>query len=116
VAEELAAIPVTPNQRDLFVSEIIGDKGGLLSMAPATSERVKQNIEGERAKVNSLFFGPTIPDAHKLTGYGLHCAGVEYFDHLRNFRSQESYVRRTLLSDNPAKAALVKTIRELVAA
>jgi phage/plasmid-like protein (TIGR03299 family) len=116
VAEELAAIPVTPNQRDLFVSEIIGDKGGLLSMAPATSDRVKQNIEGERAKVNSLFFGPTIPDAHKLTGYGLHCAGVEYFDHLRNYRSQESYVRRTLLSDNPAKAALVKTIRELVAA
>jgi phage/plasmid-like protein (TIGR03299 family) len=116
MAEQLAAISVTPAQRDLFVSEIIGDKGGLLSMAPATSDRVKNNIEAERAKVNGLFFGPTIPDAHKLTGYGLHCAGVEYFDHLRNYRSKESYVRRTLLSDNPAKAQLTRTIRELVAA
>ena len=84
--EKLATIEVTPMQRDLFVSEIIGDKGNLLSLAPSTSERVKSNIEGERAKVNALFFGPTIPEAHKLTGYGLFQAGVEYFDHLRNFR------------------------------
>jgi hypothetical protein len=27
VAEELARIPVTPEQRDLFVSTIIGDRG-----------------------------------------------------------------------------------------
>jgi phage/plasmid-like protein (TIGR03299 family) len=116
VAEELAAIPVTPSQRDLFVSEIVGDKGGIVSLSAATSTRVKNNIESERAKVNSLFFGPTIPDAHKLTAYGLHCAGVEYFDHLRNHRSKDSYVKRTLLTDNPAKASLVRTIRDLVAA
>lgn len=116
MAEELASIHVTPGQRDLFVSTIIGDRDGILSLNAATSDRVKNNIEAERAKVNSLFFGPTIPETHKLTGYGLHCAGVEYFDHLRNFRSQETYVKRTLLSDNPAKATLVRTIRDLVAA
>lgn len=115
LAEELAAVRVTPYQRDLFVSEIIGDKAGLLSMSPTTSRTVKSNIEKERTKVIGLFDGPTIPEQHKLTGYGLHCAGVEYFDHLRNFRSQETYVRRTLLADNPAKVALAKTIRELVA-
>jgi hypothetical protein len=60
--------------------------------------------------------GPTIPEAHNLTAYGLHLAGVEYFDHLRGYRSQDSYVKRTLLSDNPAKANLIKTIRECVAA
>ena len=69
-----------------------------------------------RAKVNSLFFGPTIPDAHKLTGYGLFQAGVEYFDHLRAYRSKESYVKRTLLTNNPAKATLTRTIRELAKA
>jgi len=116
MAEELASIPVTPGQRDLFVSEIIGDKNGVVSYSASVSDRVKNNIEAERAKVNGLFFGPTIPEAHKLTGYGLHLAGVEYFDHLRNYRSKESYVKRTLLTDNPAKASLVKTIRELVAA
>jgi len=116
LAEELAAIPVTPDQRDLFVSEIIGDKNGSISLAPDVSNTVKNNVEKERAKINSLFFGPTIPDAHKLTAYGLWIAGGEYFDHLQNYRSQTTYVKRTLLADNPKKAKLSSTIRELVAA
>lgn len=114
--EELAALPVTTEQRDLFVSTIIGDRGGVLSQSASTSVRVKNNIEAERAKINALFFGQTIPQAHALTGYGLHLAGVEYFDHLRRFQSKDSYVRRTLLTENPAKASLTKTIRELVTA
>jgi phage/plasmid-like protein (TIGR03299 family) len=114
--EELAALKVTPEQRDLFVSTIIGDRDGVLSSNAATSDRVKSNIEAERAKINSLFFGQTIPEVHTLTGYGLHLAGVEYFDHLRAYRSKDSYVKRTLLSDNPAKASLKRTILELAAA
>lgn len=114
--EELAAIAVTPTQRDLYVSTIIGDRDGIVSKSATVSERVKNNIEGERAKINALFFGKTIPEAHGLTGYGLHLAGVEYFDHLRRYQSKDSYVRRTLLSENPAKANLTRTIRELVAA
>lgn len=118
VSTELASVEVTPAQRDLFVSEIIGDWDGrrFLSQAQDTTSRVKTNIETERAKVNSLFFGVTIPEAHVLTGYGLHLAGVEYFDHLRNYHSQASYVKRSLLTENPAKVALTQTIRELVAA
>lgn len=115
VAEELAAIPVTPEQRDLFVSTIIGERGARENASTA-SARVLSNIETERAKVNGLFFGPTIPEDMKLTAYGLWLAGGEYFDHLRRFKSQDSYVKRTLLTDNPAKANLVRTIRDLVAA
>lgn len=113
---ELADMPVTPHQRDLFVSTIIGDTDGLVSQSTATSARVKANVERERTKVLSLFFGPTIPEQHQLTGYGLFQAGVEYFDHLRAYRSQDSYVKRTLLTNNPAKAALTRTIREVVTA
>ena len=116
VMEDLAKIEVTPEQRDLFVSTIIGDRGGIVSKSAATTDRVKNNIEAERAKIGALFFGQTIPETHKLTGYGLHLAGVEYFDHLRRYNSKDSYVKRTLLTDNPAKASLVRTIRELVAA
>jgi hypothetical protein len=119
VMEELAATPVTLEQRCLFVDTIIGDRrsdGVVLSESKATSDRVKSNISNERAKIDALFFGKTIPQAHVLTGYGLHLAGVEYFDHLRAYRSNDSYVRRTLLADNPAKASLTRTIRELVAA
>jgi phage/plasmid-like protein (TIGR03299 family) len=112
---ELGEISVTPAQRDLFVSEIIGDKDGVLSSTAATSARVKTNLDNERTKILSLFMGPTIPEAHKLTGYGLFLAGGEYFDHLRAYRSKDSYVKRTLLTDNPAKASLNRTIRELAA-
>lgn len=114
--EALASIEVSPAQRDLFVSEIIGDKGGIVSLSATVSDRVKNNLEGERAKINSLFLGSTIPEAHALTGYGLFQAGVEYFDHLRAFRSHDSYVKRSLLTPNPAKASLQRTIHELVEA
>jgi len=114
--ERLCEIEVSPEQRDMFVSTIIGDKGGLLSTSETVTARVKGNVEAERAKINALFFGPTIPEAHRLTGYGLFQAGGEYFDHLRQARSENSYVKRTLLATNPAKANLVKTIREVVAA
>ena len=70
----------------------------------------------ERAKVNGLFFGPTIPEAHKLTAYGLWLAGGEYFDHLRNFRSKDSYVKRTLLTTSSEKTNLRKTISEALVA
>jgi phage/plasmid-like protein (TIGR03299 family) len=120
VMEDLAVMPVTTEQRTLFVSTIIGDlpdSSGLpVSARPDVSDRVKNNIEAERAKINGLFFGPTIPEAHRLTAYGLFQAGTEYFDHLRNYRSKDSYVKRTLLTENPAKANLARTIRELIAA
>lgn len=120
MAQELGAMQVTPTQRDLFVSEIIGDPAYSVSKGVSASPRVKANIEAERAKVLGLFMQDpaktTIPEAHALTGYGLMLAGVEYFDHLRNYRTANTYVQRTLLVDSPAKAALGRTIRELVAA
>lgn len=110
VAEELAMLEITPAQRDLFVSEIIGEKP---HERHTYSTRVLNNLDRERTKILSLFHGPTIPEQHTLTGYGLWLAGGEYFDHLRAYRSQDSYVKRTLLSDNPAKAQLAATIRDI---
>ena len=119
VAEELATLQVTPEQRDWFVSTIVGDRDGQISRGVNVSDRVKENVERERAKVNALFLKAeaktTIPEAHKLTGYGLMLAGGEYFDHLRNARSKDSYVKRTLLNNSPEKGALRKTIAEAAA-
>lgn len=113
--EKLALLQFTPEQRDLFVSEILGETIGFkpVTRSAVASTRVQGNVDRERQKIANLFFGKTIPEIHSLTGYGLHLAGVEYFDHLRAYRSKESYVKRTLLTDNPAKASLVRTINEL---
>jgi hypothetical protein len=56
----------------------------------------------------------SIPEAHKLTAYGLRLAGVEYLDHLRGFRNDNTYVGRQLLRQEPAKAKLGRLIEEVV--
>jgi phage/plasmid-like protein (TIGR03299 family) len=122
--QELAEIRVTPAQRDLFVSVIVGDieldkngrqVGAPVSMRKDSTVRVKNNIDRERTKVLSTFVSDTIPEAHALTGYGLFQAGVEYFDHLRNTRGEGGYVKRQLLTDNGAKATLADTVKAVVA-
>lgn len=111
IAQELAEIKVTKSQRSLFVSELI-------PMPPEAliSDRVKGNVDEARGKVSALFDGPTIPEAHRLTGYGLHLAGGEYLDHLRGWRNKETYFGRSMLRREPAKAKLSTLIREVAKA
>lgn len=111
LAEELARTPVTAAQRERFVVEF-------LPMPPEAlvSDRVRSNVDEGRTLVRNLFDGPTIPEAHKLTAYGLRLAGVEYLDHLRGYRNSDTYVGRQLLRTEPAKAKLATLIREVVAA
>ncbi len=107
---DLANLPVSDWLREEWIKT-------LLPIDPVRfTDRQIRNAEGEREVLRSLFTGPTIPEAHRNTGYGLHCAGVEFFDHIRKYRDQETYVRRTLLRDEPLKANLTKMIYEVVAA
>jgi len=82
LSSELATIPVTVPQRELFVTQC-------LPMPPQAlvSERVVRNVEHGQAVVRNPFQEPTIPEPHKLTAYGLRLAGVEYVDHLRGYRN-----------------------------
>ncbi|MDH4104396.1 MAG: DUF932 domain-containing protein [Thermoleophilia bacterium] len=123
VMEELAAIPVTRFDRDLFVSALVLDqKVASVSRFKADvakgaySARVQTNVENATEKVMGLFNGSTIPEEHRLTAYGLHMAGVEYLDHVRRANNDATRVGRSLLRDEPAKARLTPLIREIVAA
>jgi phage/plasmid-like protein (TIGR03299 family) len=124
LANELADLRVTPAERDLFVSVIIGDIeldkdgrqiGAPISLRRDTPPRTRTNTENARTKVLGTFVSDTIPEEHALTGYGLLQAGVEYFDHLRGTRGEGGYVKRTLLEPNAAKASLADTIRTICA-
>ena len=121
---ELAGQPVTSDQRERFATAIAI---GATSIATTIkwkgecaqglfSPRVQTNAENARDAVLGLFNGPTIPEAHKLTGYGLHLAATEYLDHIRGHRSDDSYITRTLLRDEPAKARIPRLVRELIEA
>lgn len=111
IANELAKISVSDGTREDFVQEFIPEPVGKV-----ISDRVKGNIETARAKVRGLFDGRTIPEAHRNTAYGLVLAGTEYLDHLRGFRSTDTYLGRTLLREEALKARLVPMVQDLVAA
>ena len=120
--EEFAAIPVTREARDLFVQALVLDQK--VASVPrfkadvakgAYSVRVQNNVERAVDGAKALFSGKTIPEAHRLTAYGLHLAGVEYLDHVRKAQSDATRVGRSLLRDEPAKAKLNGLIREIVA-
>lgn len=107
IANELGLIPITPMQHVDFVNQLI-------PMPPIkfVTDRVMDNVLDARIKVESLFDGPTIPEAHKDTGYGLLQAGIEYLDHLRGYQSSDTYLGRTLLREEPLKRRLVPIIRQ----
>lgn len=111
LADELARTRIIPAQREAFVETFIPAPVG-----DVISDRVRRNIEDARDQVRGLFNGPTIPDAHRETAYGLLLAGTEYLDHLRGFRSTDTYLGRTLLREEALKARLVPMIRETVSA
>lgn len=111
LARELAGISVTEEQRELFVTQF-------LPMPPEAliSDRVKENVEEGRRDLRSLFASETIPESHELTAYGLQLAGVEYLDHLRKYRNEETRFGRSLLRSEPAKTKLSKLVREVAKA
>jgi len=111
LSNELAAIPVTDTQRELFVERFIP-----APVAEVVSDRVRQNIEDARTAVRGIFSSPTIPEVHRNTAYGLVSAGVEYLDHLRGARNSDTYLGRTLLRDEALKSKLIPMVRELVSA
>jgi phage/plasmid-like protein (TIGR03299 family) len=122
VMEEFAQIRVTPAARDLFLQALVLDQK--VASVPrfkadvakgAYSVRVQNNVERAVEGAKALFNGRTIPEAHGLTAYGLHLAGVEYLDHVRKAQSDATRVGRSLLRDEPAKARLNGLIREIVA-
>jgi phage/plasmid-like protein (TIGR03299 family) len=112
IANELAAMPVSDEVREKFITTFIPRPEG-----DVISDRVLDNILAARKKVRgTLDRSRSVPEAHRNTAYGLLLAGTEYLDHLRGFRNTDTYMGRTLLKDESLKAKLVPTIRELVAA
>ena len=122
VMEEFANVPVTKQDRDLFIQALVLDQK--VASVPrfkadvakgAYTPRVQKNVEDAVRKATGLFGTPSIPEDHKLTAYGLHLAGVEYLDHVRRAQSDATRVGRSLLRDEPAKARLTPLIRDIVA-
>jgi phage/plasmid-like protein (TIGR03299 family) len=110
LAHELLAIPITPKQRELFVTEFI-------PMPPVglITDRVARNVEEARQALRLIFESKTTEQVAG-TGYGLMQAAGEYLDHVRGARSWETRLNRTLIRPEPLKHRALSLIREVVTA
>ena len=97
LASELLAIPVSPAQRELFITEFIPKPpDGLIT------DRVARNVDEARPALRMIFESKTTEQvAH--TAYGLVQAAGEYLDHVRGARSWETRLNRTLIRPEPLK-------------
>ena len=110
LARELLGIPITPRQRELFVTEFI-------PMPPQglVTDRVARNVE-EARKALRLLFDSTTNKEIAGTGYGLVQAAGEYLDHVRTARSWETKLNRTLIRPEPLKHRALSLFREITTA
>lgn len=110
LASELHGMPIGDREVAQFLSEFIPEPP-----AGITSDRVKANIARDRARFMAAFNSETNIGQHG-TGLGLFNASVEYLDHLRRFRSTDTYLGRTILRPEPLKARALTLVRELAGA
>lgn len=103
LALELANHSVNSTAVHEFVRAFIPEPPAALE-----SSRVRSNIDNARDAIYKILEGPTVPDNHKHTSYGLFCAGIEYLDHVRAFRSPETYFNRSFTHDGGLKTRLAK--------
>jgi phage/plasmid-like protein (TIGR03299 family) len=110
LAAELLNIPITPRQRELFITEFI-------PMPPQglVTDRVARNVDEARNALRLLFQSPT-NEQIAATAYGLVQASGEYLDHVRTARSWETRLNRTLIRPEPLKHRALSLIREITTA
>jgi phage/plasmid-like protein (TIGR03299 family) len=107
LAEQLLGIPVTAQQRELFVRAFIASPpDGMIS------DRVLANVESARQAIRTILLSKTT-DQVSDTAYGLVQAAGEYLDHVRRANSWETRLGRTLLRPEPLKAKALALVREI---
>lgn len=111
MAEQLAKLPVRAPEFLAFQQAFLPDPTE--QAGQVISDRVRANIARNRAMFTSLYEGSPTTDGHRGTALGLVDAAVEYLDHLRGYRTTDTYLGRTLLRSEPLKANAVALAREV---
>jgi phage/plasmid-like protein (TIGR03299 family) len=106
----LIRTPVTPAQREIFLSEFVP-----MPVKGLVSDRVVGNVETARQAIRDILASRTCADID-LTAYGLVQASVEYGQHVRAARSAESRFKRAYLDRDRLVADAVTLAKEVATA
>lgn len=106
LAGELVKVPVSDAQLQEFIDEFLPMPD---NAAPITRERRAER----QAEFRILYDVSPSLDGVRGTGFGLFQAATEYLDHLRPYRSQDTYLARTILHREPLKGASLRLVRKV---
>ena len=104
VSAQLAAVTFDNDSVKDFLRAFIPDPPAAVQTA-----RSENFVAKSRSQVLEYLEGPSIPEAHKRTGYGVWQAGIEYLDHGRSAHNPSTYFKRTVRPE-PAKNKLAQLI------
>jgi phage/plasmid-like protein (TIGR03299 family) len=106
LAEDLASLPIRGKALDVFCEQFIPTPEN-------ASERTIADRAEKRAAFRKLYLESPTTDGHRGSALGLVDTAVEWLDHVRGFRSTDTYLTRTMLRPEPIKANVVKLAREV---
>jgi len=110
LATELAELPISDQGISAFMSEF----SATAQPRGEVSARVQTNIDAARGEFMGIMnSGLTVPANLRNTAYGVVQGAVEFLDHIRGYRSRESYCKRTILRDEGLKRQLVPLARRI---
>lgn len=111
---ELAADMLKLNANDKHLSKFISE----FIPSPAengevVSDRVTANVDKARDMFRAIYNDSVTCESVKGTAWGLVQASTEYLDHARSYRNPESYLGRSILRPEPAKAKAIALARRV---
>jgi len=114
MANDLYTLKLTDEAKS--VADFMHDMPGLASPrehGKPTSDLVEENVQRARKVFKAMYFDSITCDAHRGTALGIVDAAVEYLDHARGYRSQSTYLGRTILGRENLKGKAVKLARKV---
>jgi hypothetical protein len=111
MAEDLMQLDVSDDHLSAFLSEFLpnpAENGGHVS------DRVQSNVDKARAMFKGIYLDSVTTEGVRGTAFGLLQSSTEYLDHARAYRSEDSYLGRSILRPEPYKAKALEIIRRVV--
>jgi phage/plasmid-like protein (TIGR03299 family) len=110
--EQLAQVPVLDAQVKTFTELFLPSPR---DVGEQCSDRVQANVEKARTTFERLYTQSPTTDGVRGSAYGLLQTATEYLDHVRGFKSRDSYMGRTLLKPEAMKAKALGLVRDVCA-
>ena len=109
MAETLSERVVTSSSLEQFLSDFLPDPS---QEGHPVSDRVKSNIYAARRKFKEIYETSTTTDEIRGNGYGLLQTATEYLDHVRGYRTNDTYIGRSVLGGDYAKRHVLKLVKQ----